>query len=111
MWYTQNEGFIPLPRNVNKKNIKVIFSKISNKHFYICLQKLKITKWRVSQVVDTDGKKIGYILVIHTIPCKVRKVFYTAFPRQNIYYFSKISWVSYIEKDINTNQLKCIKGY
>ena len=108
-WYTQNEGFIPLPRKSNKENIKVIFSKLSYEQFYICLKKLKINKWRVSKIVDNEGRKIGYMLAIHTIPSKAKNEFYISFPEPSNYHFFKDSWLSYIKDDINQNKIKCIK--
>ena len=59
-WYTQKGGFIPIPRKANKKNIKVIF--ISDYFWgFICLSKLKIKKFKLSQIVDND-EILGFIV-------------------------------------------------
>lgn len=49
LWFTQNEGFIPLPRKCNKKNIYVIFSEGSS-HFLLPFKKMKVKKYRISKV-------------------------------------------------------------
>lgn len=109
-WYTQNQGFIPLPRKANKQNIKVIFSKLSYEEFYISLQKLKINKWRLSQIVDNEGKKIGYILALHTIPSKTNQEFYKSFPAlDDAYHLFKSSWASFEKDAINEKNLTCIE--
>lgn len=59
-WYTQKGGYIPIPRKANKKNIKVVFLP---GYFwgYICLSKLKVRKYKLSQIVDND-EILGFIV-------------------------------------------------
>lgn len=59
-WYTQKGGYIPIPRKANKKNIKVVF--LSGYFWgYICLSKLKVCKYKLSQIVDND-EILGFIV-------------------------------------------------
>lgn len=62
-WYTQEEGFIPLPRKTDRKNIYVIFTnKLSN--IFITLVKKKIKKYRISEFVVGDEYTENYIIVL-----------------------------------------------
>ena len=62
-WYTQNEGFIPLPRKSDKKNLYVIFTnKLSN--IFITLVKKKIKKYRISEFIVGDEYTENYIIVL-----------------------------------------------
>lgn len=59
-WYTQKGGYIPIPRKANKKNIKVVF--LSGYFWgYICLSKLKVCKYKLSQIVD-NNEILGFIV-------------------------------------------------
>ena len=79
-WFTQEEGFIPLPRKANKKNIQVVFLyEPEDGYFGMLLQKSKIIKWRVSQIIDKEGNEIGYILVIETMPSNLKQILYSLF--------------------------------
>lgn len=63
-WFMQIEGFIPIPRKSNKKNIKVIF--IPNDFWgSIYLTKLKVKKYRISQIIDKNYI-LGYIITFET---------------------------------------------
>ena len=48
-WFTQNEGFIPLPRKCNEKNTYVIFSE-RHPHFFLTFKEKKIKQYRISKV-------------------------------------------------------------
>ena len=48
-WFTQNEGFIPLPRKCNEKNTYVIFSE-RHPHFFLTFKEKKIKPYRISKV-------------------------------------------------------------
>lgn len=62
-WYTQNEGFIPLPRKADRKKIYVIFTnKLSD--IFITLVKKKIKKYRISEFIVGDEYTENYIIVI-----------------------------------------------
>ena len=87
-WYTQKGGFIPIPHKANKKNIKVIF--ISDYFWgFICLSKLKIKKFKLSQIVDND-ELLGFIVsfeVKHT-PAK-QNHYFIDFECNTVYILSK----------------------
>ena len=62
-WYTQNEGFIPLPRKTDRKNIYVIFTnRLSD--IFITLVKKKIKKYRISEFIVGDEYTENYIIVL-----------------------------------------------
>lgn len=62
-WYTQNEGFIPLPRKADRKKIYVIFTnKLSD--IFITLVKKKIKKYRISEFIVGDEYTKNYIIVL-----------------------------------------------
>ena len=62
-WYTQNEGFIPLPRKTDRKNIYVIFTnRLSD--IFITLVKKKIKKYRISEFIVGDKYTENYIIVL-----------------------------------------------
>lgn len=62
-WYTQNEGFIPIPRKTDKKNLYVIFTnKLSP--ILIKLLKKKIKKYRISEFIVGDEYTENYIIVL-----------------------------------------------
>lgn len=62
-WYTQNEGFIPLPRKADRKKIYVIFTnKLSD--IFITLVKKKIKKYRISEFIVGDEYTENYIIVL-----------------------------------------------
>lgn len=62
-WYTQNEGFIPLPRKADRKKIYVIFNnKLSPT--LIKLLKKKIKKYRISEFIVGDEYTENYIIVL-----------------------------------------------
>ncbi len=65
-WFTQNEGFIPLPRKSDKQKIKVIFTTLYNYDIWLVLYKEKITKYRFSEVIDENNNIIGFIIVLET---------------------------------------------
>ena len=48
-WFTQNEGFIPLPRKCNEKNTYVIFSE-RFPHFLLSFKNMKVKKYRITKV-------------------------------------------------------------
>lgn len=65
-WFTQNEGFIPLPRKCNKKNIYVIFSEGSS-HFLLPFKKMKVKKYRITKVKINSKQawaSFEYIIVV-----------------------------------------------
>lgn len=49
LWFTQNEGFIPLPRKCNKKNTYVMFSE-GFPHFLLSFKNMKVKKYRITEV-------------------------------------------------------------
>lgn len=62
-WYTQNEGFIPIPRKSNKKNLYVIFSnRLTN--IFVNLLKKKVKKYRISEFIVGDEYTQNYIIVL-----------------------------------------------
>lgn len=65
-WFTQNEGFIPLPRKCNEKNTYVIFSK-RHPYFFLTFKEKKIKQYRISKV-SVESKTVWasfeYIIVI-----------------------------------------------
>lgn len=66
-WYTQEEGFIPLPRRANKENTYVIFADI-NSSIELKLRNKKIVQYRISKVFytcnDIKHLSFNYIIVL-----------------------------------------------
>lgn len=77
-WYTQDEGFIPLPRKANKENIKVLFSTDDFSKFVLLLNK-KIKQYRASVVVDDEGKLLGAIYVLELMYSETKEIYYDLF--------------------------------
>lgn len=66
LWFTQNEGFIPLPRKCNKKNTYVIFSE-RFPHFLLSFKNMKVKKYRITKVAIKSKKawaSFEYIIVV-----------------------------------------------
>ena len=66
LWFTQNEGFIPLPRKCNKKNTYVIFSE-RFPHFLLSFKNMKVKKYRITKVKINSKQawaSFEYIIVV-----------------------------------------------
>ena len=65
-WFTQNEGFIPLPRKCNEKNTYVIFSE-RFPHFLLSFKNMKVKKYRITKVKINSKQtwaSFEYIIVV-----------------------------------------------
>lgn len=65
-WFTQNEGFIPLPRKCNKKNTYVMFSE-GFPHFLLSFKNMKVKKYRITEVAIKPKQArapLKYIIVV-----------------------------------------------
>lgn len=100
-WYTQNQGFIPLPRKANRKNIRVIFSAYEQM-FFLKLVKSKINKYRNSCIVNTDGTILGYIFVIELDPCNQKESYYIGQK------YDQSAWLCKSKNSIYTFYCQCI---
>lgn len=78
-WFTQNEGFIPLPRKCNEKNTYVIFSE-RHPHFFLTFKEKKIKQYRISKV-SVESKPTWasfeeYIIVVELEKSKFNTHYY-----------------------------------
>lgn len=77
-WFTQDEGFIPLPRKCNKKNTYVIFSE-RFPHFLLSFKKMKVKKYRITKVAITSKQawaSFEYIIVVELEKSKFSTNYY-----------------------------------
>lgn len=77
-WFTQDEGFIPLPRKCNKKNTYVIFSE-RFPHFLLSFKKMKVKKYRITKVAiksKQDWASFEYIIVVELEKSKFSTNYY-----------------------------------
>lgn len=58
-WFTQNEGFIPLPRKCNEKNTYVIFSE-RHPHFFSHLKRKKLNNIEF-QKFQLNQNQLGHL--------------------------------------------------
>lgn len=97
-WFTQDKGFIPLPRKCNKKNTYVIFTKFPN-YFFIKLKNKKITKFRVSKVINNKYHLLNSdnIIVLEIEDCSSNNLYFFD-TLKDMYVLSEKKLLSIFEK-------------
>lgn len=79
LWFTQDQGFIPLPRKADKKKISIIFIDDFD-YLTIYIKKRKILAFRISNIIQPIYKtKLGCILALELEETKQAKE-YCFFP-------------------------------
>lgn len=101
LWYTQDEGYIPLPKKCNKQNIRVLFSDVTEGMF-IKFSKKKITKFKVSDLVNKKtNSNFGHIYVFEL----------TSSGNNNNYYYIHKSQKSYVFHSALTIVINTVVNY
>ena len=103
-WFTQNEGFIPLPRKCNKKNIYVIFSE-RHPQFFLTFKEKKIKQYRISKV-SVESKPTWasfeeYIIVVELEKSKFNTHYYF-----DSFYGTKIIHKTKLPKAFSNSKIK-----
>ena len=103
-WFTQNEGFIPLPRKCNKKNTYVIFSK-RHPYFFLTFKEKKIKQYRISKV-SVESKPTWasfeeYIIVVELEKSKFNTHYYF-----DSFYGTKIIHKTKLPKAFSNSKIK-----
>lgn len=103
-WFTQNEGFIPLPRKCNKKNTYVIFSE-RHPHFFLTFKEKKIKQYRISKV-SVESKPTWasfeeYIIVVELEKSKFNTHYYF-----DSFYGTKIIHKTKLPKAFSNSKIK-----
>ena len=104
LWFTQNEGFIPLPRKCNKKNTYVIFSE-RFPHFLLSFKNMKVKKYRISKV-SVESKPTWasfeeYIIVVELEKSKFNTHYYF-----DSFYGTKIIHKTKLPKAFSNSKIK-----
>lgn len=104
LWFTQNEGFIPLPRKCNKKNTYVIFSE-RHPHFFLTFKEKKIKQYRISKVsVETKPTWASfeeYIIVVELEKSRFNTHYYF-----DSFYGTKIIHKTKLPKAFSNSKIK-----
>lgn len=103
-WFTQNEGFIPLPRKCNIKNTYVIFSE-RHPHFFLTFKEKKIKQYRISKV-SVESKPTWasfeeYIIVVELEKSKFNTHYYF-----DSFYGTKIIHKTKLPKAFSNSKIK-----
>ena len=103
-WFTQNEGFIPLPRKCNEKNTYVIFSE-RHPHFFLTFKEKKIKQYRISKV-SVESKPTWasfeeYIIVVELEKSKFNTHYYF-----DPFYGTKIIHKTKLPKAFSNSKIK-----
>jgi hypothetical protein len=103
-WFTQNEGFIPLPRKCNEKNTYVIFSE-RHPHFFLTFKEKKIKQYRISKV-SVESKPTWasfeeYIIVVELEKSKFNTHYYF-----DSFYGTKIIHKTKLPKAFSNSKIK-----
>lgn len=103
-WFTQNEGFIPLPRKCNKKNTYVMFSE-RHPHFFLTFKEKKIKQYRISKV-SVESKPTWasfeeYIIVVELEKSKFNTHYYF-----DSFYGTKIIHKTKLPKAFSNSKIK-----
>lgn len=104
LWFTQNEGFIPLPRKCNKKNTYVMFSE-RHPHFFLTFKEKKIKQYRISKV-SVESKPTWasfeeYIIVVELEKSKFNTHYYF-----DSFYGTKIIHKTKLPKAFSNSKIK-----
>ena len=104
LWFTQNEGFIPLPRKCNEKNTYVIFSK-RHPYFFLTFKEKKIKQYRISKV-SVESKPTWasfeeYIIVVELEKSKFNTHYYF-----DSFYGTKIIHKTKLPKAFSNSKIK-----
>ena len=102
--FTQNEGFIPLPRKCNEKNTYVIFSE-RHPHFFLTFKEKKIKQYRISKV-SVESKPTWasfeeYIIVVELEKSKFNTHYYF-----DSFYGTKIIHKTKLPKAFSNSKIK-----
>lgn len=103
-WFTQNEGFIPLPRKCNEKNTYVIFSE-RHPHFFLTFKEKKIKQYRISKVSVESKPTLAsfeeYIIVVELEKSKFNTHYYF-----DSFYGTKIIHKTKLPKAFSNSKIK-----
>ena len=104
LWFTQNEGFIPLPRKCNKKNTYVMFSE-RHPHFFLTFKEKKIKQYRISKVTVESKPPWAsfeeYIIVVELEKSKFNTHYYF-----DSFYGTKIIHKTKLPKAFSNSKIK-----
>ncbi len=103
-WFTQNEGFIPLPRKCNKKNIYVIFSE-RHPHFFLTFKEKKIKQYRISKV-SVESKPTWASFEEYIIVVELEKSRFNTHYYFDSFYGTKIIHKTKLPKEFSNSKIK-----
>lgn len=103
-WFTQNEGFIPLPRKCNKKNTYVIFSE-RHPHFFLTFKEKKIKQYRISKV-SVESKPTWASFEEYIIVVELEKSRFNTHYYFDSFYGTKIIHKTKLPKAFSNSKIK-----
>lgn len=104
LWFTQNEGFIPLPRKCNKKNTYVIFSE-RHPHFFLTFKEKKIKQYRISKV-SVESKPTWASFEEYIIVVELEKSRFSTHYYFDSFYGTKIIHKTKLPKEFSNSKIK-----
>ena len=104
LWFTQNEGFIPLPRKCNKKNTYVIFSE-RHPHFFLTFKEKKIKQYRISKV-SVESKPTWASFEEYIIVVELEKSRFNTHYYLDSFYGTKIIHKTKLPKEFSNSKIK-----
>ncbi len=104
LWFTQNEGFIPLPRKCNKKNTYVIFSE-RHPHFFLTFKEKKIKQYRISKV-SVESKPTWASFEEYIIVVELEKSRFNTHYYFDSFYGTKIIHKTKLPKAFSNSKIK-----
>lgn len=104
LWFTQNEGFIPLPRKCNKKNTYVIFSE-RHPHFFLTFKEKKIKQYRISKV-SVESKPTWASFEEYIIVVELEKSRFNTHYYFDSFYGTKIIHKTKLPKEFSNSKIK-----
>lgn len=103
-WFTQNEGFIPLPRKCNEKNTYVIFSE-RHPHFFLTFKEKKIKQYRISKV-SVESKPTWASFEEYIIVVELEKSRFNTHYYFDSFYGTKIIHKTKLPKEFSNSKIK-----
>lgn len=103
-WFTQNEGFIPLPRKCNEKNTYVIFSE-RHPHFFLTFKEKKIKQYRISKV-SVESKPTWASFEEYIIVVELEKSRFNTHYYFDSFYGTKIIHKTKLPKAFSNSKIK-----
>lgn len=103
-WFTQNEGFIPLPRKCNEKNTYVIFSE-RHPHFFLIFKEKKIKQYRISKV-SVESKPTWASFEEYIIVVELEKSRFNTHYYFDSFYGTKIIHKTKLPKAFSNSKIK-----